>query len=415
MIDYSGAAKGAFTALMSRKPFGQKRRKEQNTMAIIDRIKYDGLRNGAPWLIYKFPSDEFVLGSQLIVNQGQEALFLKGGEALDLFGAGTHTLSTGNLPVLKRFVNLPFGGKTPFAAEVYFVNKTVNLSMNWGTSTAIPLEDPKYGLLLNVGAYGQYGITVADTRLFVSRMIGALPNGTLIDPVLVLKYFNGLINTKIKTVTASYMIGKKISFLEITSYLDELSETFRKALEGEFERFGIELVNFYCESIAPRPEEYEKLRNYKEELALGNDFYVQRRSLDIMDKMARNPATAGLANAGIGLGMGMNMANQAGGLFAGLSQSVRPVTAQEQPQTATKVGSTCPHCGMKNAEGAKFCGNCGEKLAVSVVCPHCGKEIPMGLKFCCECGGSLNREKCPACGTENAPGAKFCGNCGAKL
>lgn len=90
-------------------------------MAIIDRIKYDGNSNGSQWLIYKCPSEQFVLGSQLIVNQGQEALFFKGGEALDLFGPGTHTLSTGNLPILNKLVNLPFGGKTPFSAEIYYI------------------------------------------------------------------------------------------------------------------------------------------------------------------------------------------------------------------------------------------------------------------------------------------------------
>ena len=105
-------------------------------MAIIDRIKYDGNSNGSQWLIYKCPSEQFVLGSQLIVNQGQEALFFKGGEALDLFGPGTHTLSTGNLPILNKLVNLPFGGKTPFSAEIYYINKTANLDMKWGTSTA---------------------------------------------------------------------------------------------------------------------------------------------------------------------------------------------------------------------------------------------------------------------------------------
>lgn len=71
-------------------------------MAIIDRIKFDGQIGKPYWLVYKYPSEQFVLGSQLIVGQGQEALFLKGGEALDLFGPGTHTLSTGNLPLLHK-------------------------------------------------------------------------------------------------------------------------------------------------------------------------------------------------------------------------------------------------------------------------------------------------------------------------
>ncbi|WP_322176284.1 SPFH domain-containing protein [Acutalibacter caecimuris] len=99
--------------------------------------------NGGQWLIHKYPSEQFVLGSQLIVNQGQEALFFKGGEALDLFGPGTHTLSTGNLPLLYKLVNLPFGGKTPFSAEIYYINTTDNIDMKWGTSTPIPLEDPR--------------------------------------------------------------------------------------------------------------------------------------------------------------------------------------------------------------------------------------------------------------------------------
>ena len=232
-------------------------------MAIIDRIKYDGDSCGSQWLIYKCPSEQFVLGSQLIVNQGQEALFFKGGEALDLFGPGTHTLSTGNLPILNKLVNLPFGGKTPFSAEVYFINKTVNLDMKWGTSTPIPLEDPKYGLILNVGARGQYGMSINDSRLFVSRIIGAIPNGSTVNQLLILRYFNGVVNSEIKSVTAEYMVKKQLSFLEISQYLSDLSEAFREKLDNEFERFGIELTNFYCESIAPRPEEYEKLRGYK--------------------------------------------------------------------------------------------------------------------------------------------------------
>ena len=174
-------------------------------MAILDRIKYDGPQNGSQWLIHKCPSEEFVLGSQLIVNQGQEALFFRGGEALDLFGPGTHTLSTGNLPILNKLVNLPFGGKTPFTAEIYYINKTAGLDLKWGTSTPVPIEDPKYGLILNIGARGQYGVSVRDARLFVGRIIGAVPNGATADQMLILRYFNGLINTKIKSVTAAYI------------------------------------------------------------------------------------------------------------------------------------------------------------------------------------------------------------------
>lgn len=376
-------------------------------MAIIDRIKYDGSPSGSQWLIYKCPSEAFVLGSQLIVNQGQEALFFKGGEALDLFGPGTHTLSTGNLPLLNKLVNLPFGDKTPFSAEIYYINKTANLDMKWGTSTPIPLEDPKYGLILNVGARGQYGITILNSRLFVSKIIGAVPNGTTTNPMLILRYFNGLINSKIKSVTASYMIQKQISFLEISQFLSDLSIVFQEALYEEFERFGIELANFYCESIAPKPEEYEKLRGYKEELALGQGFYQQRRSLDILEKLAENSPSDSTANAGIGLRMGLGATGQFGSVFSGTGQNMSVVQPHAQIM--------CPKCGAWNNTAMKYCGNCGSKLTATVICPHCGKEVAAGSKFCGECGGALGAMRCPSCGFENKLGMKFCSNCGEKL
>lgn len=376
-------------------------------MAIIDRIKFDGQVSGPHWLVYKFPSEQFVLGSQLIVSQGQEALFLKGGKALDLFVPGTHTLSTGNLPLLHKLVNLPFGGKTPFTAEVYYINKTAKLDLHWGTSTAIPLEDPKYGLILNVGARGQYGIAINDSRLFISRIVGAVPNGVTGDYTVILKYFNGLINTKIKSVASEYMIKKQISFLEISTYLSELSDAFKEAINDEFERFGVEIVNFYCESIAPRPEDYEKLRNYKEELALGADFYQRRRSLDIAERLAANPSSGGIANAGIGLGMGLSATGQFGNIFSGIGQNVQVNTPDNE--------IACPKCGAKNKASMKFCGCCGSKLTATSICPHCGKEVPDGMKFCGECGKSLSAPKCSSCGFENKPGMKFCGNCGEKL
>jgi membrane protease subunit (stomatin/prohibitin family) len=375
-------------------------------MAIIDRIKFDGQASGLHWLVYKYPSEQFVLGSQLIVNQGQEALFLKGGEALDLFGPGTHTLTTGNLPLLNKLVNLPFGGKTPFTAEIYYVNRTVKLDLPWGTQTAIPLEDPKYGLLLNVGAYGQYGIAINNTRLFLSRIIGAIPHGAIGDYTTILKYFSGLIAAKTKSVVSEYMIKKQISFLEISAYLSELSDLFREAVRDEFDRFGVEIVNFFCESIAPNQKDYEKLRGYKEELALGKDFYRERRSLDIAEELAKNPSTGGIANAGIGLGMGLGAVNQFGTLFSNIGSTV------QAPPANTPA---CPHCGAGISAGMKFCGACGKPLAATTVCPHCNAEIPAGMKFCGNCGASLSAAKCPSCGTENRPGMKFCGNCGAQL
>lgn len=345
-------------------------------MAIIDRIKFDGPKDGSPWLVYKCPSDKYVIGSQLIVSEGQEAIFFSGGEALDLFGPGTYTLKSGNLPILNALVNLPFGGHTPFSAEVYFINKTANLNMKWGTSTPIPLEDPKYGIILNVGARGQYGISIEDSRRFATEIVGAIPGGATDDQMRILRYFNGLINTNVKAVVSQKLIEHDVSFLEVSQFLPEISETlFEKVIE-EFSRFGIRVISLFCESIAPRPEEYEKLRQYKEELALGTDFYQQRRSLDIMEKLAENPSSGGMANAGIGLGMGLCVLQQLEGMFSGVSQTVGVQGAKPL---------VCPACGVNNIPGSRFCSSCGAPVAPKK-CPSCGADVPAESKFCSSCG-----------------------------
>lgn len=379
-------------------------------MALLDRIKYDGYQDGSPWLIHKCPSEQFVLGSQLIVNQGQEALFLKGGKACDLFGPGAHTLKSGNLPLLNKLVNLPFGGKTPFTAEVYFVNKTSRLDMNWGTANPFQLEDPKYGLILSIRCHGKYGMRIVDSCAFVSGLVGAIPNGATVNYAFVASYFSGLLTSKIKSVISSFMIRQKISFLEVTAYLDELSRACQSAVADEFERFGVEVVNFFIESITPPKDEFEKLRTYKEELALGNDFYKQRRTLDIMESMAENNAGAGMANAGIGLGMGLGMAPLMGSMFANATGNMDA----NATTNASANETTCPHCGAKNSASQKFCGECGQSIVVGVVCPSCGKVNATGQKFCGDCGAKLSKQ-CPSCGKENDPAQKFCGDCGTKL
>lgn len=402
-------------------------------MALIDRIKYDGYKDGSPWLLHKYPGEEFVLGSQLIVGEGQEALFLKGGKGLDLFGPGTHTLHTGNLPLLNKLVKLPFGGKTPFAAEVFYINRTSRLDMNWGTATPFQLEDPTYGLILTIRCHGKYGIRIIDSRMFVSELIGVIPSGATVNYAYIASYFSGLLTSRIKSVISAFMIQKRISFLEVTAYLKELSLECQAEVAKEFERFGIEIVNFFIENISPPKEEYEKLRAAKERRmdamtdididamrtermgqamaasrAAQGYSYQDERKYDVMQSAVQNEGLAGtMMNAGVGLGVGLGMAPTIGGMFSNLNASVN-----QQPQASAEL--VCPHCGAKNPEGQKFCGECGKSIVVGIVCPKCGKVNGTGQKFCGDCGERLSK-KCPNCGKDNDLSQKFCGDCGTKL
>src|SRR5215212_4200597 len=142
-------------------------------MAIFDIIEFHDATGQQ--MVHRFPesgSGEFRLGSQLIVREGQAAVFFRDGKALDVFGPGRHTLSTQNIPLLTDLLSIPFGGKSPFRAEVVFVNLADFLDMKWGTSEPVTFRDKELGMV-RLRAYGTYSMAVADPQQFVNKIVGS--------------------------------------------------------------------------------------------------------------------------------------------------------------------------------------------------------------------------------------------------
>ncbi|HEX4046820.1 MAG TPA: SPFH domain-containing protein [Elusimicrobiota bacterium] len=335
-------------------------------MAIIDRVKYDGPTNV---LVWRYPPDDLSWGTQVIVNQTQEAIFLKGGAVLDVLGPGTHTLRTANIPLLRKMISAPFGGETPFAAEVYFVNKAVDLDVKWGTNNPIPVLDPKFNVFLPVRAFGQFGIQVADSRSFVTQISAQSAEFTA-DQLS--NYFRGILLTKAKDYIAETIVKKKINLLEISAYLEDMSSGIGEKLTAEFAKFGIKLVNFYLNSVDV-PEDDETVIRLKKALAdraeldILGDKYQQKRTLDVMEKAAGNEGGgAGLGmGAGMGLGAGMGMGQMMGGMMGQMNPNApaQPQAAAAAAASAGPVGAKfCSACGKPLAPGAKFCAECGAKL-----------------------------------------------------
>lgn len=377
-------------------------------MALLDRIKFDGL-SSREWLMYRFPGEEFRLGSVLIVGQGQVAVFIKGGQICDVFTPGTYTLSTSNLPILNKIINLPFGGKTPFTAEIYFINTTTKLDMRWGTIDPIILIDPKYSVRVHVRAFGQFGLKIEDYTLFVSEIVGALGN-TAVNYKKVMDYFKGVLVTKVKTAIADAIINQKISIFEIAAKLEAISDYSLEKVRDEFAQYGFTVRNFFIESINCPDEDFEQVNKILEKKAefdiIGDQRYATMRSFNVYEGAANNAngAAGTLLAGGLGVGMGVNM------MSAG-AQMAAPSTAQAQPQSD---GVFCPQCNTKNSSGAKFCSNCGAVFGkAKVKCIKCNAEIEEGSAFCNNCGAP-QKVKCK-CGAELAPGAKFCSSCGEKV
>lgn len=300
-------------------------------MAIIDRVKWDGSPSQLAW---KYPSQELSTLTQLIVNESQQAFVVRDGVYEGPFGAGRHTLSTNNIPLLRQLIGLPFGGQTPFAAEVWFVNQTAKLDVRWGTTDPIQLQDPKFGIMVPVRAFGQYGIEIVDTKRFLMKLVGTSPG---FDAATLADYFRGMYTTRIKTAIAGAITGSGVSVLDISTRLDDLSATLKQALAGDIAEYGVALTQFSIESINV-PETDPAVQKLKAALArraemniVGYD-YREERSFDVLQAAARNEGSAGsVLGAGLGAGMGLGLGAAVGDNFRQLGSRMLPDAAPATP------------------------------------------------------------------------------------
>ena len=290
----------------------------------IDRIKYNG---EADELVWKFPYENLSVGAQLIVNQSQEAIFVKGGAIADVFGPGTHTLSANNIPILQKLINLPFGGNTPFTAEVWYVSKTVRRNLKFGTSTPIDLLDPLYNVSVPIRSFGEYGIQVSDSSAFLQQIVGTLHLFTDDD---IIEQFKSLITQKLTVSISKYVIQKEITVVKINAYVDEIANYVRDAINEEFAQYGVRITNFNISSLNfdKEDENVKKILDSQSEASkrrMEGYTYQQERQLDVMETAAGNEGGAGqMMGAGMGLGMGFGIGGAFGqqmGNMAGVMQT----------------------------------------------------------------------------------------------
>lgn len=385
-------------------------------MAIAEVIKMDPAH--VKDVVWKFPVEDFNTTSQLIVDETHEALLVINGNAADLFGPGRRTLSTSNIPLLSKIVNIPTGGVSPFPCKVFFINQVHQMDLKWGTQSPIPLEDPLYDIFMHVMVHGSMSISMADSRKFLLKLVGF--QSSFSAEALVAK-FRGLISSHVKDCISKIMIDGKLSYFMISSNLLEISQTVKERLDAIFDEYGVAIEFFNIEAVEVPRDDYNAIAESKKRrtsrLIEGYSWREEREML-IAEKMAENPgigATGGMVGAMAG---GMAMGNTIGeiarnalnGVLTPVQQpspapaaqpvsapTPQPVIAQTvvsqpaapQPAAPAQTGQRfCPECGAEVGASAKFCSSCGHRLAPAV-CPGCGNPITPGAKFCAECGTRL--------------------------
>ena len=344
-------------------------------MGLFHVIKFDGIPN-REWIMYKYPGQEFFNHSTLIVGVGQVAIAVHGGKIENIFTNGTYKLNTENYPFLRGLIKAVHSGEVPFTMEIYFFNTTISLKNVWGTQTPIQMIDPKYNVKVRVRAHGQYSLKLNDYQLFFTALMGTIGNKVLYDFNDITNLFRGIINTKISVILGEYIIKNKISFLDISLYLEEISQLGKIKVAQEFESYGLSVINFYFSSINVPEEDLVKINEYLNKRAefdiMGDDRYRVARSFDVLEKAASNEGGAGaLASAGVGLGFGIGMA---------------PLMGQVVQQTAEQV-DVCINCKKSLPKDAIFCPYCGTPK--KRLCPNCNKEVCNDIAFCPYCGTKL--------------------------
>jgi membrane protease subunit (stomatin/prohibitin family) len=315
---------------------------------------------GSEDIVWRYPNEEITWGAQLIVNEYEVAVFFRDGKAYDVFGAGRHTLTTLNLPLITGLLTrlVGFGGNKPFKAAVIFISTKVFVG-KWGTRAQTTELAP-------LQVFGQFWFKIENASLFVNEVVGGQKAYNTSE---VNNFLRGFLNEKIIDELSHY------DLITVFTRIDETSVIVKNTLTDYFKRVGIELTDLRFEGIDTTPEYRERLFWLK----TGKTAPEEVLRMETLKSAAESLGKSGGGGAALGTGMVM------------IPQIMNPTGVQAAPAAALVI---CPKCSSKVPATSKFCPECGTTLtpptAGAINCPKCGKSIPAHSKFCPDCGIQLS-------------------------
>ncbi len=420
-------------------------------MAISELIKYEGDNSTFIW---KYPHEDFNNMTELVVHESQEAIFFANGQAADTFGPGRYKLDAENIPILTKLINI-VTGVSIFHCEVYFINKTVQMALKWGTDSKVRFIEPTLGVPVELGASGEMNLAVSDGRKMLIKLVGTMKGiawGTEGDGFTksLQASFRPLISTAVKSNLASAIKQQNIDIVEVDEHLGELSDTLRSKLVPGFEEYGLTIPQFYLTTVV-LPEDDPNFRRLRELHTITIQKRMAEAETEIRTTQAESKASYMTAEAAAEAQI---KAAQRGAILEAQTTETeiarreaerRLIQAQAEAQATQMAGMA--EASVMQAKGysqkdvlqaevqkayAEGIGNMGPAVsggggssvigdmlglgvgmaAMGAVAPQVG-EMMKGLNP--NAPTAAPTLKCPQCGSALPANAKFCLECGAKI
>jgi excisionase family DNA binding protein len=301
----------------------------------------------------EYGAGDFRFGSQVIVREYQQAVFFRDGKSYDTFGAGRHTITTANAPLLTNLIGMATSGRTPFTAEVYFVNMREFLDEKWGTAEPIPLRDADLGLV-RLRAFGTFSLQVQDPALFVNKVVGAQG---IYQTSQITRFLRGIIVAKLTDLLGE--LGKGL--FDLPALYDEIGAGAKAKVQDDFANVGIQLKTLYVNSISPTEETARAIDERASMGAIGDmQAYMQfQMARGVRDAAQAGGEGGGLAGAGVGLGAGV-------GMGAAMAQMMGQQTGPQAAQPAASQAAAAVPEIMTLSEAAAYM-RVGEEDVLAVI------------------------------------------------
>ncbi len=302
----------------------------------IDIIQWTEESDGT--LAWRFPMSgmEIQNGGTLVVRESQMAVFVNEGQVADVFGPGTHKLTTQTLPVLTYLKNWDKLFQSPFKSDVYFFSTRQQIDQKWGTPQPITIRDKDFGAV-RLRAFGNYAFRVADPKLFHTEISGTRESYPVGD-------LEGQLRGMVLQNISNAIAGSGLPFLDLAANQVMFADALAKELAPAFAKIGLQLEGMTVQNVS-LPEELQKILDQKIGMGMvGNDMakFMQYQTAQAIPKFAEGGAGgggSGIAGDAMGLGAGVALGQVlAQNLAQGLQTPVAPAAAAAAQAAAAPLG-----------------------------------------------------------------------------